>query len=220
MKKILLISLIFTIQINGINKTDLVKELLKSTNINAIDIGAISRSWSKTNDTLETHVTMFSGAGQISYTAKDSSPKTIWTNGLSGCIALALFTKCVSGDRHVALLHHPPIWREHQIKALKRHQARMEYACGGASKIEKIELIAMLYPDWIKPENSEHWVEIISKEDLAHTQRIAQITGVNPKILLYSGMGTDNGDEFQVTLAPDRTTYSSTVDGHELHEIK
>lgn len=224
MKKLLFITLTAFIDLNCADRAFLAKQIAKQVTKTIIQPAQQENFtptyWNQFDKTPKTHVPMYRmgrGVGQISSMPGETSAKTIWTNALSGCTALALFAQCTSGARHVALSHHAPIDREEQISQLKNSWSKFQLACGGANQVEQTELIAMFQQGWIKPQNSKYYVEAIHEEDQAYAQRLAQIIGTTPQIILYSG---ENGDELQVTLAPGRTTYSSSVDRHKLHEIE
>jgi hypothetical protein len=150
--------------------------------------------------------------------------KKIFTDGLCGCIAIAMLVKCKSGVRHAMMSHYPPIQRDLQIKGLQR--MLMGVCQGENDSIGKKDLIVLVPGEWFKDGEGKWTVWKANQTENNHILRLGACVGVEPVVSPYSTFKTIEKvkqkyfHDFELDLSNDKATWRSFGDSHILHKIE
>ncbi len=153
---------------------------------------------------------------QVSMGSDEQARKVIFTNGLCGCIALALITKYKSGKRSVVMSHYPPINRSAQISNLRK-------ACLASSEEDAVQgksLVVLVPGEWAQDSEGKWSIFKAQDSELSHIESLGIAADTSPIVSVYSELRVDeNSPDFQVTLDKDGTTWESFGDWHIPHKI-
>lgn len=160
------------------------------------------------------------GQESISVTPESRDTKTIYTNGLCGCIATAYMVKCKSGARHVAMNHYPPTDRAEQVSSLRQSVNKFSKDCNG--DFLSRELVVLTPGEWFKDSRGNYSIFKPQNTELDHISALgAAAKIVQPLVSPYSEIRSHEEQydpDFQVELKPDGTFWHSFGDSYIRHE--
>jgi hypothetical protein len=149
----------------------------------------------------------------------EQAEKKIWKNGLCGCVALALITKCKDGTFQVTMSHFPPTSLNQQKTGLRRAIANCNGLCEG--EVEKKELIVLVPGEDVKNAQGK-WNFEANKEYESYIEELSVIAGVSATVSPYDLMrmaGEKKFDpDFQVTISSNGIVWISFGDDHIRHK--
>ena len=172
-----------------------------------------------TDSKINREVGMWEGK-EIHFEPTETTTKTLYTNGLAGCIAVALVVKCQDQSFHAHMSHFPPMNTDPMRQIITAQKANQDFdsLCNNAVEFKK--LLIMFPNNWVKNDDNK-WKKTISEDDKEHSNHLEQATGVSPTILPYS-LDTFNNlgkDDFEVSINNQEQFYQSKSDNHIPHKI-
>src|SRR3990167_7191410 len=161
------------------------------------------------------------GQGSISVTPESVDTKTIYTNGLGGCIAAAYMVRCKSGARHVAMNHYPPISRSEQVSSLRQSVNKFSRDCN--DDFLSRELVILTPGEYFKDSRGKYSIFKPSNTDLDHISALGAAAKIKqPLVSPYSMIRSSDEKffpDFRVELKPNSTFWYSFGDFHKPHEV-
>lgn len=154
---------------------------------------------------------------QKEITYSNGTSETIYTNGLAGCMALALVARFCDGSSYAMLSHYPPISEDQQVEGLKRALRSIF-----GKEVKSKNLIACVPGKWQRDSDGKWSIYDTKDSYLSFIQRLKYEFGAEPIISNYSefeSLERLNYPDFMVTLEQDGATWRSFGDCHIPHKI-